>query len=659
MRRKSVRFNSSVAIVALVTVVILLIIAMGLIQIVLFTSLNSERSSDIIRAKWFLEGRVEEFIDGIVTGTKQFSLGKFVYKEPIDGADQIYEIDVAKEADRYVLTATMRWKEKYPVQQRIEFMRLNPFEYTLFFNSDESQKVRENMVVFGNIAARGYLELSEDGGGKIYYNVTPAYKPRVDYWGSTPSLSPFFFTNAINGLIAKPFIDFNPSPYNLEMSEIVKRNQSLRELKLPDFMTLMESFLHYRDDRWVLKDYGAYETLDIANYLNSEKELVAFGDGFTTRFPVSAGKVMYVYIKRIANNLRYQKVDTFDYAYYYGIQNRDQFYRYDGTVLYLTASENPFAVMLDEDAYRTFGQFYLSGANWSYASSDERVNDVYFDSAVSGSRLLDGVDYSYDRYRKAIKIMAEEFYKRHTWSLGTGDGSKTLFDFANPGGRIYIYVGNARTTSFTTYGNTINFDYSIPYGIPVNVMQDPPSLYIRKAPPPSGTGVFVDSVDRALVLDLSAIQNFPEHGVIISMVPLLIKGTPREPLAIIGWDDIYIESVNPTEGGKEMGAPVFIASRTGVWIYRRTSQFMNEINRCVIDTPLNTIDTVFESGEIGNPPVTIYGSVFFTGESPSREMNMNFFAKNFIYCADILKYLDREPFSLFPLPVIVNVVRRS
>lgn len=649
-------FKSSVAIVALVTVVVLLIIAMGLIQIVLFTSLNTQRNAEITRGKWFLEGRVEEYMDGLLTGNRTFATGNFPFQEPIDGTNQEYRFAIARQRESYSLDAEMRWKNKYPLHQHIDFSRLNPFGYALFFDKDAEVTIADRLIVDGSIAVRGSLTVNRDGGdvffrgrgdsGAIVYDTEP------------PSIPGSVFTDSTAKLIDSPIDTFSPFPVNTDLSAYFKKSKALRDLSLPDFQTLAETYLKYKDDRWVLENFSVGDTVSIANYMDVYKELVAFGDGFSTHFPVRAVKPMYVYVKRVADNLRYQKIDSFDYAYYFGIQNRDQFYHFDDRTLYLTASEGPVETLLDETSYRTFGYYYLSGEKWSYLSLDERVKDVYFDTPDVGHNLVEGIDFVYDRAQKGIRITADAYYKQYVLNLGTGDGNKREFPFVNPGGRIYIYIGSDRTIGMSSFGTAMMFDQPVPYGLPVRVLVNPPNLYIRKAPPASGTGIFIDRSQKVLVLDLSTIQNYPSHGVIFAAVPVLLKGTPREPLAIIGFDNVYIQSINPTDDGKPMGAPVFVASKTGVWIYRSGGQYENEINRCVIYTPLDSINTVFESGEVGNPSVTIYGSVLFAGTYPGQSMNPGYFGKNFIYCPDLAAYLDREPFSIFPLPINIQTVRR-
>ena len=168
-------------------------------------------------------------------------------------------------------------------------------------------------------------------------------------------------------------------------------------------------------------------------------------------------------------------------------------------------------------------------------------------------------------------------------------------------------------------------------------------------------GIFIDKEEKVIRLHLPSIQNYPKNGVIFSKQPMLITGKTSQPLVILCTENVYLENINAGDDGE----PIFVASDKGVWIYQRNYAAQNPINKCLIYTPLNDLMTVYDDGTINNPPITIYGSVFFSGERESDVMDMDLFEKNFIYFDGIKDYLTKPPFSYFPFPIKIQQVVRQ
>ena len=430
----------------------------------------------------------------------------------------------------------------------------------------------------------------------------------------------------------------------------------MKELKIPGFKQMWDSFIKYSDESWIITAYTLFDKKNIINYLSSEKKLLAFGDGFTTKIPIDNEEIRNIYIKKTPYNSRFQKIPSFEYSYYYGFDEKSKYFRTDRRNLYLNASSSTVAINITDESIKRLGYFSLFGNNYSYLSKDETIQELYFNQIDGKTRLINGVDFEYFLSEKSIHVLAQSFYRNQTILLGTGDGIKRVFPFRTMGRIMYIYVNNRKDTSYSVDRDTITFSSPPQYGAEIRAFFDPPRLLIRKSPPNDTTGIFIDKIDEAVVLDFDQIQNYPRQNVIFAYSPLLIRGTCRMPLVIISKESIYIENLNPNLDGE----PVMMIAQKGVWLYRRAGQIENKVNKAVIISPLNALYNIFETGEFQNPAVNIYGSTVLTFENPDGIMNQDgLFEKNFFYFEGLKKYLQVKPFSLFPYPLEIINIRRN
>lgn len=648
------RLSASVSVIALVSVTILLLIALILIQLLTFTAGDMDRSAEVLRSRWFLEGRVNEYFDGLMNGDFSLSTGEFTFVEPIDGEEQRYTFDVSEEDGIYTVDLFMRWKDRYNTEQSIRFSRLNFFDYVLFFNTDVSISLEEDLLVYGDIAARGSLSI-DNNGHNFYSYVQNDFVPQFDYLSDSPTISPSFFTNSIIGLFERPYIDFTVGKISLSASKMKDQNLSLENLKLPSFVQIWNAYADFADSSYVLSEIPSRKSRTIVNYMSGEKELIGYGNGNSTQFKTDREEMLYVYIKSISSGNLIQEIGSLDYAYYSaGTLNSSPFYELENGFLTLKASSEPVQLTLPEDALNSYGGYLLKTEGYRFISLDESLKYLYFDTPYRANRLIKGVDFDYYPSLRWAKITSKAFFYEHSFDLGTGDGKTTSFDFFSPSGSYAIYNGDEKTKNYSIIGSSIVFDSAPSAGNEIHMLYDLPELYFQKEPPSDGTGVFLDLEEDCRVLDLDEIQNYPSHGVIYSYVPILVKGSADEPLVVLSKENIYVQNINP-EGS---GSPVMLISESGIWAYRPTGITQNPLNKCILITPLNSIYTVYESGLVRNPPMTIWGSVFFTGEGGST-MEYDTFGKNYLYYEDIALFLDTEPFSLFPLPIELLQIRRD
>lgn len=569
----------------------------------------------------------------------------------------------------------MKWKEKYDIEQLIEFSRLNLLDYVTYINGNLNVSLDENIAIAGNMGLSGYFNVTVSPDKQLYLYSSSFFKPRIDYFTSSGEIKPFFFTNSpiillTNALLTNSQqnfeqIDIGVKPFNKDGIIQVKMSE---KPELPSFNTIWNAYYPYRDDLWLINDYGFSGSINIINPVSSEKELIAFGDEYSTSFECRAESNRNVYIKKNVKEKRFQDITSREYSYYYG-ENINIFFNFDKRKLNLKASSNPVLLNLPESAYQTFGNYSLSGKDWSVLSGNEKIDSIYFNRPTLIYRLMEGIDYRYNPGLKTIDILSEKFYRDNTFLLGTGDGQTDFFRFNHISGDFFIYIGNKRTASFSFSNGIVSFNTPPENGKEIKAFTIP-KLYIKKSPPDKNTGIFIDKTDKAIILDLNLIQNCPANGVILSYLPLLVRGTSLYPLVIISTENIYLEEINSYNKGE----PVFFVSGKGVWIYEKANKtnkqidnisnlianrIVNHIDRCVIYTPLKGLYTVTEAGEMGKNPASIYGSVIFSFENEKGTMDWNFFQNNYIYYSRITNYINRMPFSIFPFPFSIEKVRRS
>jgi hypothetical protein len=646
------KIRASVSVIALVTVSILLLIGVGITNMVYFSMTSSSRDFEVTRGRWFLEGRVEEYFDAVISGSKELRPGQLVFKERIDGRNQEYRFEISKNSAAYTLHATMRWKDRYTIEQSIEFRRRNAFEYAFFLAGDKDVEITRDMLFSGRVGFTGSWSVREKNDQHVWGDGHTVF----EYADAVPVFSPRYSEIPVRDILKNPNGVFNLSRMD-PPADAFRKDPALTEMRLPSFDAVWKTYTSMADPSWIIDESTMFDRYKVLNALTSEKELIAFGDGFSTRFPIEGQDVRNVYLMQTASDARFQMVPSLDYLYFRGPENRSAFFMTKGKELQLLASQNAVSMNMPEESLGELSYFGFKGGYYCYLSKDEGVSEVFFEEPDGKHRLVEGVDYEYEKDRLALHILSAAFMRKHSTLLGKGDGKRINFPFQNMGRIMYIYVGGKRSTSYSLGRNTIVFTTAPDPGVEVRTFFDPPRVIVKKAPPGPSVGVFIDKIDDCVVLNLDQIQNPPARGVIISTQPLLIKGTTRSPLAIITSESIYIESVNPSF---DDAAPVLLASGKGVWIYRRPEDSASPINKCFIYSPLSGIYTVLSTGDIQNPPVNIWGSSVFTEEKNTGVIvTSGTFEKNFFYWNDAREWLNRDPFVSFPFSLDVLRVRRN
>lgn len=646
------RLKGSITVIALITCFILLLIGLGITELLHFSMTISDRDYEWNRGRWFLEGRTQEFMDGVLSGKTPLKAGKSARQEKIDGASQGYSFEIGQKNDTTFLHAVMRWKNRYPIEQYIELRRLNLFDYAVFFQDKLTLTLQRDMMISGAIAAPQGLSIHGGNGQSLRFH--SGSEARVDFGTEPPDIDATTFSYPLDEILKNPNFAFNINAGNRFSTFVNKK--SLSEMRLPPFEDIWNALLAYRDPAWTIEPSSFFNKKLILNTLSSEKRLLAFGDGYTTRFPNDGAVIKNVYIMKTRSNKRYQTISSRDFSYYQGFEDSRKYFSADKRYLTLHASSKVLDLPLSDDSYRLLNQIRLQGNNARYISRDETVQEIYFDENSRKIKLLQGVDYNYNPKEQTMEILSSAFKRNHVVRLGVGDGRRVEFPFPLLGRVVYLYQRGERAFSYSLTRDQVQFASPPPYGDPIEAFFNPPRVSYKKQPPAEGTGIFIDKIDEAVVLDLDQVYNYPRNHVIIATAPLYIKGRCRSPLLVISRKSIYINNLNPSMEGE----PLFAVSGEGVWVYREQNQPENKINKCVIYSPLDGLYTLNESGEAQNFPLSYYGTAVFTMEKTNAVMaGPEIYEKNFFYFPGIKNYADKEPFSHFPLPVEISSVRRN
>jgi len=650
MKRK----KASATIVAMVAVAILAVLSLVILQIISQSQLNINWQLERNRANWFLEGRLQWLMDGFINGSLPLKPGEYSYKEQLEGKEIYWNLTINKiQERRFILTLNSLWNGRIPIKRKIVFDNDNLFDYSFFVNGKMDLILERDVAFHGRIGANGDFSLRTPTGGKIYFFCNSDFTPVIDCRGSFFTLNkPLLFTNSPFFLIQNP--DLNTSKLSLYSNNITI-NRLSDEVKIPSFDSLWTLFYPYRDEVWCIGPFSYLPSKNIINTLSSEKRLLAIGDGYSTTFDCSAEKVGNIYIRKINVSNR-NIVDSLQYAYFYSKDvPRENYYSYDRGRLVLRASMTPVLVSLPDEAFNQFGEISLGGKDFSFVSIDERIEKLSFYKPSFGNIFEEGRDFVYDSAKRKIKMVSPEFFNNFTQKLGYGDGRTKVFPVVRTLDRFYFYIGGERTVNFKLFPNRVEFSNPPPSGKEITAMRSTSLFFIQKRAPAENVGIFTDREEKAMVIDFSTVQNYPSGGVILSTVPLLIRGESAMPIIVLSKENIYLQNLNPSNRGE----PVLVASGKGVWFYKAEKQKEIKINRAIIYSPLRGLYTIDEKGNQSDMPLTVYGSVFLTLENEKGAMDFPSIAQNILYYGSITNYVKYRPFSLFPGSLTVLSVERN
>jgi len=223
---------------------------------------------------------------------------------------------------------------------------------------------------------------------------------------------------------------------------------------------------------------------------------------------------------------------------------------------------------------------------------------------------------------EVISIIDDNIKSMYYLSLGKGNGIKKEFRLPRDITPQIVFVGNKKIEN--VFVENFNLVLASPPGSDeeVIVMKKIPKVYIQKSYPPEGTHIYTDKPEYAIVLDFDKINNLPKTPVIFSYLPLVVKGTPNEPVVIASKENIYIDEIN-TDPLK--AKTIVIISAKGVFVKEYVEVLRNVFIVSRLDgiyrlSPLRIDDFSNERG------MWIFGNIFLEGKLKNK---LNGFKNNY------------------------------
>lgn len=386
---------------------------------------------------------------------------------------------------------------------------------------------------------------------------------------------------------------------------------------------------------WRISSEEMWRTKDIVNPLFPSKILLGWGGGtFPLSFEWNERQNVYVR-KKDSTSGKWS-----DYLYYRGPQKKGVF-RFSEEKIVLALSANPYLkeesarVELPQEAWEKFGEICLEGKEISLISRDEEVAAIRFGN---NEYYFAESDFFYDRQTKTIRLFAQEFFRRHSVEVATADGRQREYTLPLARGNFFVYVDEKRVWNYRRTATRIIFDAVPSVGSRIRLLRDVDSMVIYKKPPTSDGGLFGEWVDRCVVIDLDALDNFPSKGIIYSSLPLVVKGTAREPLCIVSERSLYVEDMN-SEGGEVVG----LVGKEGVWLLQEGSM-PRTLRHVVIISPLPGLYSIGDAFV----PATVEGKAIFSAFGQTKSLD-GFMEHNYISSR---VSLERVPLlASFPQPM--------
>lgn len=649
------KWKGSITITALITIIILVVIALALINLTRFMIINSDSEQEKLNARWFLEGRVQEYFDNLITGRKQPVEGLFRLEFPLEGKSQPYELALTrKDGGKWLLTASLLWKRKFRLGQEITFQSLDLFNYTIYVNGAASWTIGNRMLIMGRVGLKSGPLINSSGAGSLLFHYSSQYPYRIESGSANTGWTTFIFTNDLETSQDQLFPDIPPLK---DKKDVTTVRTELAATVIPDFNKIWLSYYQQASDNWTISNDTSLPVTGVVNNLTTAKELIAIGDGFTTRFDMGDRKTSFVYLKKLTTALRYQNIPSLDYAYGFNRALWGYLISTNSGKLNLIASEKLVSIRPTEESFTEPAIIKTGDADWSVMSIDESIDKLVLDSDSLADSLIQDSDYTYDQKGKTIRVSSAKYNYNHLLFIGTGNGFQKTFELPSMVHPNFIafYSGTNKMEGYSVSGNSVTFNTAPAADKAVTGFFNFPIINLQKAPPDENTGVFVDLYEKAVVLNLDSLYNMPENGIIISYIPLVVKGTAHFPLAIISKENIYLETVNPSNSGE----PLLIASGKGVWFYKRNFVERVYAHKCFIYSPLPVLPTLLESGGFMYSPSLLHGGVIFGCENTNGVLLKNTPENDYVYYTRIHDYLLKKPFSYFPLPFEIEKVLRN
>ncbi|MCX7883279.1 MAG: hypothetical protein N2314_08670 [Brevinematales bacterium] len=587
--------TGSVTVVALVAVTLLFLVSMMITTLVQSGFLQTERSAKKNKTRWFLEGQIAKWFSQWEEGLP--SSGKWRWDTPSGKGELVWEIGQTN----WVLEA--KGGEGISRSEIVLEGVVSPlFSTTVFWVYPVTFSLHAPWEIRGSVALSPESEVATN---------TYAWQIKGGCLLGDAREARFF-----------------PAVSKTILPEVWE--------KRVDFGSLWRIARQMVREPWLITEEGMAMVREIVNPLHPDK--IFLGSGKTTfSFPFRWQAQMGVYIRKKKDT----SGDWKEFLYYRGAQREQVVGVDEENTLVLHLSRDPYLkqelplVELPSEAWERLGEVLLEGKDTSLLSREEEV----WAFRVGGRYYFEESDFVYEKSQKRIRIFSGEFFRRHVIDVAIANGVSKEYTLPSVRGKVIVYVDGERVWNYRRTQTRLIFDTAPSPGSRIQLLRGIEDFALYKKPPTAEQAVFVDRVERCVVLDLENMENLPENGVVYATLPLLVRGTAREPVAIVGEASLYVENINP-----HGGAPVVLASRVGVWLWQ-TESSPRILKNVVVISPLAGLYTVGETFV----PATVEGVGIFAIFQPTKGLD-GFMEHTFVSGALSLKdvpLLEKMPRPLF------------
>ncbi|MEN2998009.1 MAG: hypothetical protein ABDH28_03110 [Brevinematia bacterium] len=582
--------RASALIVALMMVLVLSVVSVSLLSFIGFYYLDSSRLYESEKLKMISEKEVFETIalakSGIIVTNVQLrtNTDNFVYKvwREVFITNNIYEVVLKLES------------AKSSVKRNLTFYVLFPTDFC-YINLSKLIIQTNTKCVFWGYSFLGGIE-----GEAVDTFFAFSYLP--------------VFSNITNMKVASYIASARISPETPSLDLNIRYRTNLvntaeMKISVDELLKKVESMV---EKEWIISRHQN-EIVEVLNPLSSEKKFLGSFSYANPKIKVDISNVGNIYFsEKLSSRLTLDNSDTLGSRgeitrKFVGISN--------GYLFFVTT---PVEVLLPPEAFYKPFSVKLNSSHTRIVGKYRKITGIYFDNTnenlLNNKVLLRG---------DAVEIVSEELRGKYYVSIGKGDGIRRRFRIGNISPQK-VFIGDREARGFFVEDFHLIFTDPPEDGKEVIVMTRIPRIFVSKALPPDGIYVFSDKVERAVVLDFDRIQNLPKNGVIFSHLPVVVKGSPNEPVVVASRKSIYVDEINNIPNAKT----IVLISGEGVFLKEQVEVLRNIFIVSRLDglyrlTPARTDDV---SGERSK---WVFGTVVLTGEL--RNGNLEKTSQSYIF----------------------------
>ncbi|MCX8029049.1 MAG: hypothetical protein N2712_03545 [Brevinematales bacterium] len=557
-------------------VFLLSIISVSLLNFISFFYLDAYKLYEHEKLKLVSEKEVFETINQIKTGEFRTNIDtrtntdNFIYKvkKIFYKTNNIYDVIVSLETDRA------------KISRKINFYAILPTDFAYILTDNMTLRTNTRCVFWGYCFIKSI--------GKQPSEVLFAYT------------YPPLFSNSTNISVNSYISSAEISPETPSLRLNIKYqtrvvNQVDINIQIDNIIKIAESLA---DKDWIVRKYEG-EVEEIVNPLISEKEFL--GNLYYSSPKIKLSKeIDNIYF----SETKPKSINLFENADTFGSRGEitKKFLNIENG--YLSFNTQPVDVPISPDSFSKPFRIKLNSSTMRIVSKHRPILGIYFDK--TNQNLL-GNEISIEG--DEIVINSSDIKNKYYSTIGRGDGKKSRFRIPSNITPQKVFVGDTELKGFFVE----NFEIILPVAPEkdkeIVVLHKIPKIYIKKGLPKNGTYLFTDKAEKAVLIDFDRIQNLPKNGIIFSYLPIVVKGSPNEPVIVISKENIYIDNINNIPNPKTL---VIISSK-GIFL----KEYVEILRNVII---VSKLDGIYK---VGTPRVDdvsnerskwIFGTTILTGE---------------------------------------------